>query len=246
MRNIAKYTDDYNQPNFEDYQVEFRRKKILEIIDKYKPQTILEIGCGMEPLFQFLNYKYEKYVIVEPSEVFYDNAVEKADKDKRIICHKNYFGIDHIEFNVEFDMIICSSLLHEMDRPQELLDAIRNICTGNTVVHINVPNANSFHRLLAKKMGLIKDEHEMSERNLLYQQHEVFDTASLTGLLAQTGFEVVESGGYFVKPFTHDQMYQMMKNNIIDENVLDGLYLMTEYLPDLASEIYINCKKEEN
>lgn len=246
MRDIAKYTDDYNQPNFEDYQVEFRRKKILEIIDKYKPQTILEIGCGMEPLFQFLNYKFEKYVIVEPSEVFYGNAVKKADKDKRIICHKKYFGIDHIEFNLEFDMIICSSLLHEVDRPQELLDAIRNICTENTVVHINVPNANSFHRLLAKKMGLIKDEHEMSERNLLYQQHEVFDTASLAVLLAQTGFEVVESGGYFVKPFTHDQMYQMMKNNIIDEKVLDGLYLMTEYLPDLASEIYINCKKGEN
>ena len=51
MRDIKKYTERYKEPNFEDYQLVYRRRKILEILNKYQPLSILEIGCGMEPLF---------------------------------------------------------------------------------------------------------------------------------------------------------------------------------------------------
>lgn len=51
MRDIDKYTQEYSKAGFEKYQVAYRRRKLLEIINKYLPQRILEIGCGMEPLF---------------------------------------------------------------------------------------------------------------------------------------------------------------------------------------------------
>lgn len=45
-----------------------------------------------------------------------------------------------------------------------------------------------------------------------------------------------------MKPFSHNQMYEMMQSAIIDEKVLDGLYRLAEYMPEYGSEIYVNCK----
>ena len=242
MRDIEKYTEDYNQPNFEDYQIIYRRKKILEIMDQYNPKRILEIGCGMEPLFQYIEFKYDIYTVIEPSKVFCDNAKRLAVGNTRISCYNEYFASSEKLKKQKFDFIICSSLLHEMEEPIAFLKEIATICNEQTVLHVNVPNAYSLHRLLAKEMGLIGDEHDMSERNRLYQQNNVYDMNLLNASLEKAGFFELERGTYFIKPFTHTQMYQMMSQKIIDENVLGGLYELGKVLKDFGSEIYINAK----
>ena len=60
--------------------------------------------------------------------------------------------------------------------------------------------------------------------------------------MEKSGFEILESGSFFVKPFSHEQMYNMMQQGILNEAVLDGLYYLTEYMPEFGSEIYVNCK----
>lgn len=243
MRDIERYADDYNKPNFEDYQIVYRRKKILEILRHYSPQSIIEIGCGMEPLFQYIDFEYQKYVIVEPSKLFYDNAVSLADGDERIECYHGFFPLSGVlEDTAVFDFVICSSLLHELDEPISFLEGVRGVCKSSSIVHINVPNANSFHRILAMKMKLIENVHEFSERNKLYQQHNVYNLEELARSVEICGFEVQDKGSYFLKPFTHNQMYEMMDKEIISQQVLDGLYEMTDLLPDLGSEIFVNCK----
>ncbi len=248
MKDIIQYTKDYNQEGFEEYQVEYRRKKILEIINRYPHARILEIGCGYAPLFSFLENDYEKYVVIEPSEDFFYHAQQLRNSDK-IVCINDYFSVTDALKNESFDFIICSSLLHELDNPDNMLQDMKRIATGDTIVHINVPNAKSIHRLLAKEMGLLRHEWDMSERNILLQQSRVYDMASLLGLVHDNGFSVLESGSYFVKPFSHAQMYEMVKSQIISKEVLEGLYLLTNYIPEYGSEIYVNCKlnsSEEN
>ena len=245
MRDIDKYTEDYNQPNFEDYQVIYRRKRILEIMKGYQPKRILEIGCGMEPLFQYINFGYDKYIIVEPSERFFDNAINLAKGNEKVIGYNSCFSSTEELKNSKIDFVICSSLLHELEQPIELLQSIAEICNENTIVHINVPNANSLHRLIAKEMGLIQDVHDMSERNKLYQQHNVYDLETLKASVDLVGFKVLEEGSYFVKPFAHGQMYEMIKQDIINENVSEGLYKLERYLPEYGSEIFVNVSVGE-
>lgn len=243
MRDIIKYTQDYLKDNFEEYQVIYRRKKVLEILKKYKHTRILEIGCGMEPLFKYINEdEYDKYVIVEPSKVFYENAILLATHRNKVQCINEYFKYSEILRKQNFDYIICSGLLHEIENQIDFLKDILSICNKETNVHINVPNANSFHRLLAKEMKLINDIHELSQKNHIYQQNNVFDIQQLEELVQDMGFTVVEKGSYLVKPFTHEQMYRMIKENVIDEKVLDGLYGMERYLKDYGSEIYVNVR----
>ena len=91
-------------------------------------------------------------------------------------------------------------------------------------------------------MKLLDDVHDFSERNRQLQQHRVFDMKSLIAEVENAGFSVCESGSYFLKPFTHAQMFRMMEDHIIGEEVLDGLYAITDSLQEYGSEIYVNAK----
>ena len=85
MRNINDYTTTYKQSDFESIQVKYRRKKVLEQINKFESKRILEIGCGLEPLFSFYD-KFEKYIIVEPSKEFYEMLLNLQNLIIEYIC----------------------------------------------------------------------------------------------------------------------------------------------------------------
>jgi len=253
MRDIEKYGNDSKTKNdFEAVQVRYRRKKVLECLNMLPSpppsRQILEIGCGLEPLFLF--YKdFKKYIIAEPCSLFFENAQDLAKQNNKgsIICYNDF--LENIEtelLNYEFDYIICSGLLHEVESPQQLLKTVFNLCTKDkTIVHINVPNMNSFHRLLAKESGFIKNEHDKSQNNILLQQHTNFDMDILKSMVQDSGLKIINSGSYFIKPFTHSQMKQLMDIDILTNEMLDGLYAMQKYMPNLGSEIFIEAKKSK-
>lgn len=244
MRDILKYEDDYKNINgFEKYQVKYRRYRVLESLNKLdKAGSILEIGCGLEPLFLYYN-NFKKYICIEPSNVFYESAIVNSKNDKRIVVYNNYFENIIKEIDIPIDFIVCGGLLHEVEKPLKILEGIKLISNKDTIIHINVPNAFSFHRILAEKSGLIKNVHEKSQNNMLLQQNTVFDMDSIINLIKSVGdIEILEKGTYFIKPFSHAQMEECLKHNIINEDILNGLYRMTEYSPDFGSELYTDFK----
>ena len=244
MRDIDDYTQKYLEPDFEAYQVKYRRKKVLEILHQYRPKHVLEIGCGMEPLFKYADWNYQLWTVVEPSNIFYENAKQIVADRKSENCvriYQDFFPTHEID-GMQFDFIVSSGMLHEVEDAELILRGMADACTEDTIIHINVPNANSFHRILAKNMKLLDDVHDFSERNRQLQQHRVFDMKSLTAEVEKMGFSVCDSGSYFLKPFTHAQMFKMMGDHIIGEDVLDGLYAITDSLQEYGSEIYVNAK----
>ena len=58
MRDLDDYLIQYDNLPFEDVQVRYRRKRVLELLNELKPSNILEIGCGYKPLFS--DYKILK------------------------------------------------------------------------------------------------------------------------------------------------------------------------------------------
>ncbi len=244
-RDLQDYQEQYANQPYEKYQVAFRKRKIKELLAKYDHKKLLEVGCGLESIFLDLN-SYEHLTVVEPAEMFYEKALEdaKTAKNKNINAIKALLEEAEIELKKEnFNFILVSSLLHEIPNQQAFLKTLHNISSKDTVIHINVPNAKSFHRLLAVEMGLIKSEFEMSASNIQFQQQRVFDLAALTSIAETNGFQVVESGSYSFKPFTHSQMQNMINISAITEQMLDGFYKMERYLPGLGSEVFVNIKK---
>ncbi len=92
-------------------------------------------------------------------------------------------------------------------------------------------------------MGLIKSEFQKSDSNIQFQQHTNFNIDLLKQTVENNGFTVIESGSYSFKPFTHQQMQDMINAGLITEQMLNGFYKMERYLPNLGSEIFVNIKK---
>lgn len=244
MRDIKNYTYNYKKRSFEDYKVLYRRKEILKQIEKYNPESILEIGIGEEPLFKYV--KDTKFTIIEPSEEFIKNAEQIKNNNVELI--KGFFEevVETDKINSSFDMIICSSLLHEVENPEKLLKAINKVSNPNTIIIINVPNADSLHRLIGLEAGIIKDIHNISENGVLFQQHNVFDKKSLHDILEDMGFAIYEEGTFFIKPFSHEQMWKCVQSGIIDDKIIDALYKVgNKYFKDYGSELYVVCRKKK-
>jgi hypothetical protein len=242
-RDLDDYEAKYQALPFEATQIRYRRLKTLETIARYGPARLLEIGCGLEPLFHYLSDDIE-YTVVEPAEAFHANALRAARGRGNVTIIKG--TLDSQASNLRerrYDLILLSSLLHEVDDPASMLESVRTLCHLQTIVHIVVPNAHSFHRLLAVEMGLIDDVHQRSATQIAMQQASTFSVSSLSTLVEQSGFQVLERETFFVKPFTHQQMARCVDAGIVTETMLDGLYRLASRLPEYGSEIVMNLRR---
>lgn len=237
---LKKYETDYTELPFENILREYRQQNIFNILSTAPHKKILEIGSGPLPLFRDFN-DYEKMVVVEPGETFFKQAKDFAGTDKRIELANDFFenAVDGLVPET-FDFIVIGGFLHEINNPGDVLQAVKKVSNKNTIIHSFVPNANSFHRLLAFEMGIIKDIYEKSGHDELFNRSEVYNMDSFKKLFTQNGLSVTGAGTYFFKPFTNGQMDNMLTGNIIGNAVLDGLNKMIKYFPGHGSEMYIN------
>lgn len=242
-RDLSDYTLQYRSLPFEPIQIEYRRRLVLQQVQTLNPARLLEVGCGERPLF--VDLPHTACTVVEPTAAFAENArrlaVERsADAPAAKVVQAFLEDFAEPGGDAGFDMIVASCVLHEVPEPERYLRALRKLCGKNTVVHLNVPNARSLHRMLAVAMGLIDDPTMPSDTQRTMQQHStVYDAALLGRTLAEAGFQVSQSGTLLVKPFTHRQMQQLVDQGFMTAQMLDGLDRLVRWLPDLGSELWV-------
>lgn len=241
-RSIADYQQAYLTSEFEPVQARMRRQMLLALLARLAPRRVLEVGCGTDALFRHWR-DFDRFVVVEPGALFAAKARRDADGDPRIEVVEDFAETAAPRLRHQaFDLVLVSGLLHEVPDPGALLHALRPLCDERTWVHVNVPNARSLHRLLALEMGLIGALHDISERQKALQQPRTFDLDSLRALCTGCGFDAVEAGSYFVKPFSHAQMARLQDDGFLDERLLQGLSGLERHLPGLGSEIFLNLR----
>lgn len=245
MRDLERYQDDYAALPFEDVQAAYRRRHLLEALARHGGRRVLEIGCGSEALF--LHYRgFDSMHVVEPAGRFHAKALAAARGTTGVkVLHGTLEELAPELAGIPFDCVVMSSLLHEVADPAALLACARTLCTDKTDLHVYVPNAHSFHRLLALEMGLIRDVHEVSATQARMQQSSTYDADSMRSLLESAGFQVTEVGSFFIKPFTHAQMATLREKGILTDAMLDGLYGLSRHLPDAGSELYARARAKD-
>lgn len=239
-----RYLADYG---FEAVMVAARQRLILELLGRIQPKVVLEIGCGIDLLGTRVakaRLPVEQWLIVEPAQRFFNAARSLKMGATRVDVIRGFLedSVDAIRARCTRapDLIVCSGLLNEVKQPERILKSARRLLGASGTVHVNVPNAYSLHRRLAKAMGIVETEKQLTARNRQLAQYRVFDLEGLIDLAAGAGFQVVEKGGYFLKPFTHAQMESIA--GVLSSKVLDGLWQLGREFPALASEIYVNLE----
>lgn len=235
-----QYMQDYG---FEKVMVWARQKYIETLVRRLQPAAVMEVGCGFDQLFTRVAdvSSIKKWIIVEPAEVFSTAAREKLKEDTRVEVIRGFVeDVITDADSMRVDLCICAGLLHEVEHPDQILRAAKRSLGKGGVLHVSVPNAKSFHRLLAVEMGLISSPFALSDRNVALSQYHVFDATSLCSLAGGVGLDCWEAGAYFIKPFTHSQMEKVIDG--IGAEVLEGLWHMGCRYPELASEIFVNAR----
>ena len=241
LRYTGEYLRQYEDGDFEPLLVGVRRSELLKSAALYEHRRILEIGCALEPLYPHLDH-FTSYTIVEASEEMAGRVAQGAAGQAKVAVVNATIEAAAAELGRSFDWIVCSSVLHEVPDPTAFLSAVRSVCNANTVCHLNVPNAASFHRLLAVEMGLIDRADELSGRDRRFGHPGVFDKGSLRALLANCGFRVVRDGTFFIKPFTHDQMRMLVEQEIVPRAIIEGLYRLSKYFPENGCELFVEVQ----
>jgi len=234
-RDIDDYTAQYLLLPFEPIQAAYRRRRVLSRVAACAPKRLLEVGCGHAPLFTDLPGMV--VTVVEPSPVFAGAARALAAGRKDVSVVDGF--VEDLAAPVEpYDMVIASCVLHEVEDAPSFLAGLRRQCGPSTVLHVNVPNVRSLHRLLAVAMGLISAPGQTSATQRTMQQRGIYDSASLRDEIERAGFALREAGSLFVKPFTHAQMQQLVDQGFMSTAMLDGLDALVATLPELGSEIW--------
>jgi SAM-dependent methyltransferase len=239
-RDLDDYAQEYARGyiGFERVLVGYRRRKVLERLAAWPHRTILEAGCALEPLFLHAT-GWEQFCVAEPAHAFAENARAKATANVRV----EELPLEALPPGERFQFVVLSSLLHEVEDPRALLAAAKAHCEPRGVVHVNVPNARSLHNLLGVEMGVIPDAFARSPLAQSLQRSRTFDLAALKAFAQAGGFEVVASGSYFLKPFTHAQMTRLLEEKIVDERVLDACYSITaKAFEDAGAEIFVDLR----
>jgi len=240
-RDMDDYVRNYRSLPFEPIQSLYRRKLVLRQIARFEPNRVLEIGCGHLPIFTDLPDEVE-VTVVEPTKKFGENARRLGKNRKNIKIVEGF--VESVELGaVNFDMVILSCLLHEVPDPPKVLARVHDFCQPQTVVHVNVPNAFSLHRLLAVAMGICSTPHEQSgTQRRMQQRNQTYDRLSLASELSAAGFVIIDEGSMFVKPFTHMQMQALVDSSFMTPAMLDGFDELAASLPNFGSEIWANVR----
>jgi len=242
-RDLARYERDYVNVPFEQTMTQVRKRMLLDFIGRHQFRKLLEAGCADKPLFTILE-EFDSFVVVEPGKAFCANARALANihphADRIQIFNRTF---EEFHGNAPVDCVILSSLLHELEDPEAMVDHAFQLVPPGCWLHVDVPNAKSFHRLWAREAGLIKTEYQKSDIQIRMQQNHTFDLDSLTALVKEAGFVIAESGSYLIKPFTHAQMQHLLDLGILTEDLITGLMKMEKYIPGLGAEIFVNAQK---
>lgn len=232
---------------FERDLITARQDRCLEFLDAHLTSTLLEVGCGPNLLidrFDLPASSIQTWMVVEPSFYADDIEAKMAECDKLALT-RGYME-DHVEALTAavpggFDAVMLSGLLHETTNPAAMLSASYALLRKGGHLFVSVPNALSFHRLLAVEMGMMDSATQLSARNVELGQPVVYQRDTLETLVRQAGFEALEFSGYMFKPFSNAQMGTVI--DALGTDMVDGLNKLGRLFPDNAAEIAVVAQK---
>lgn len=172
------------QQPFNEFETVLQKFKIKYLNAK----TVLEIGCGDCSVFKNADVVADGFDIQLPENHTY----------RRVSNNINDFNIS------DYDAICLLGVLEHMEEWD--ISNLFNKLYSAKQIYVTVPNAESFHRRVGKRMGIIKDLTDLSSsdfeighkryytyRSLLSRFQELIDKGFKVSFIGSAGFKIDKS-----------------------------------------------------
>ena len=116
------------------------KRDIIEAVENYNPQSILDIGCGEGFITSLLAERFEDAdVIGLDIEEEYIKFAKTFNKRKNI-----FYGVNGIYTlpPKTYDLILATELLEHLETPRKAIDCLKKVSKG--IILITIPNEPYF------------------------------------------------------------------------------------------------------
>lgn len=200
----------------------------------FKGKSCLELGPASGYMTKHLVNCFENVTSIEGSKTLFDSIPNFNNLTK---IHSLF---EDFETSDKFDTIILNHVLEHIENPIELLIKIRDWLSINGVLIVGVPNAKSFHRLAAVKMGLLNSEYDLNERDISLGHYRVYDFNLLKDHALNAGYQIEYSGGVFLKFLSNNQI----ENSLSDE-IINAYFSLGNEFKENSAEIFVVLKLDQ-
>ena len=211
-----------------------RRRMVEAFIPYFQGDSVLELGVGDGEMTQHLANHFSDYTIVDGSKLHLEQTIEKM-RGLGMEGIKTEHGLfEDYQPNRKFDAIIMAHILEHLKDPVALLNRAKDWLTDSGRFFIAVPNANSLHRHVGVKLGMLERSDSLNEQDRIVGHCRVYSPDLFREHVRSAGFTIIKFGGLMVKPLSNRQIESQWPKEIID-----AFFALSEDFPELCSEIYI-------
>ena len=194
--------------------------------------TCLELGPADGQMTGMLLERFARVVSVEGSRAYCDQLAERHrdDAGHEVVCSL----FEDFTPAERFDTVLGTHVLEHVEDPVAVLGRARGwVAPGGRMVML-VPNALSLHRLVAVEMGMLDRPDALNDLDVRLGHRRVYDLDLLEAHVREAGWEVVASGGNFLKPLSNGQMEAWFT-----PEMLDGFHAVGRQFPRHAAEVFV-------
>lgn len=177
--NYSKYIARlYNEPEL--YIQEFMNYKDdiyfwPRIINKFKPERVLEVGIGNGRLINLLHNKVKQYDGIDISDKIVEYCKKKFNYDNVNIYHQD---LKECKLKIKYDLIILPfnviNNFYEYDDIKRAFCNIRKMCNKNTVVVIDTINPSP-EDLISNNEEIKCNTFNLNEQKIFVYESRKFD-----------------------------------------------------------------------
>lgn len=215
-------------------QLDFDKRLIRFRYQTLKPHLKgpagLELGPAEGEMTQFLVGDFEQLTVVDAA----GELLQRIPSPPNLVKVCSLF--EEFQAARSFDTIVMEHIVEHVAEPVALLRKVREWLKPGGRILVGVPNGHSIHRLVAVKMGLLREPCQLNSRDEALGHRRVYTRATLSSDLAAGGLAIEELGGVFFKPLSNKQIQDHWS-----EEMIDGFYELGKGFPEHAAELYAVC-----
>lgn len=208
--------------------IEFRYRTLRPY---FRGPRCLEVGSAEGQMTRLLVRDFDELTIVDGAKDLLDAIPAYPNVTK---VHGLF---EEFEPTERFQTVIADHVLEHVDDPDAVLRRARAWLDRGGRLLAGVPNADSIHRLIGVKLGLLKKSTDLNPRDLSHGHRRVYTPGSFREQLTGAGLRVIEFGGVFLKPLSNQQIQDDWS-----EELQQAFFELGRDFPAHAADIFAVCE----